>query len=280
MPLSAVHETIDDIPEAFRELYTEKNGKFELTGIMGIKTQLDIDRLQTSLTKEREEHKATKGRLAVWGDLDHDQTMATLDKVPELEAAAAGKLDDAAIQEIVDRRVDGTINSRTAPLDRQIKTLEARNAELEKENQGFRDANTKRTIHDSVRAAMVESKVIPEAHEDALMLSERVFEVREDDGAVVTKDGVGVTPGIEAPMWLQEMQEKRRHWWPASSGGGAGGGSGGYGIPTGSQNPWSNEGWNMTRQGQILRDKGRDYADQMAKAAGTTVGGTKPKPKN
>lgn len=275
MALQAVHDSLDDIPEQFQELYTEKNGKFELTGIAGVKTQGDIDRLQTSLHKAQQDNKDLKAKFSVWGDLDHEDVMAKLDRMPELEAAAAGKLDDAAIEEIVNKRVEGTINSRTAPLERRIKELEATNGELTEANGKFVAADRTRNIHDAVREQLTKQKVIPEAHDDALMLADRVFEIREDDGAIVTKDQVGVTPGVTPEVWLNEMQERRPHWWPGSVGGGAGGGKGGG--PTGfSNNPWSHENWNMTKQGEVLRTQGREKADAMAKAAGTTVGGQRP----
>ena len=41
MPLKVIHDTLEDIPEAYRELYSEKNGKWELTGIVGLVTQAD-----------------------------------------------------------------------------------------------------------------------------------------------------------------------------------------------------------------------------------------------
>lgn len=280
MSLQAIHDNIDDIPEVYRDLYTEKAGKFELTGISGVKTQADFDRVYSSLTKEKNDHAAAKQALEPWsalGDLEELQTK--LDRIPELEAAAEGKLDDAAIDEIVNRRLEGTLKSREAPLQRQISQLTKDNTTLAEENAAFKAADVKRSIHDSVRKELTDQKVIPEAHEDALFLAERVFEVREDDGAIVTRDGVGVTPGVEAGVWLQDMQEKRPHWWPASQGGGAqGGGRAGAGMQ-GASNPWSSEGWNVTKQMEVARTKGRDYASQMAVAAGTTLTGGRPKNK-
>jgi hypothetical protein len=44
-----------------------------------------------------------------------------------------------------------------------------------------------------------------------------------------------------------------------------------------SNNPWSAAHWNMSEQGRILREKGREYADRLASAAGTKVGGVKPR---
>jgi len=74
-------------------------------------------------------------------------------------------------------------------------------------------------------------------------------------------------------VFLTEMQDKRPHWWPKSVGGGAGGSGNGFG---GAANPWTAENWNMTQQGAYVKENGMDKATQMAKAAGTTVGGMKP----
>lgn len=273
--LTATYDSLDDIPETvgFRDLFTEKGGKFELTGITGIKTAADIDRLNTGLTKERDAHKATKATLAVWGDLDHEDVVAKLDKYPELEAASAGKLDEAAIEEIVQKRVEGTLKSKLSPLERDNKKLKVANDELTAANAGFVVANTRRQIHDHVRGALTSAKVIPEAHDDALMLAERLFEITEE-GEIVTRDKVGVAPGLDATAWLGEIQEKKPHWWPASTGGGARGSGGGGGFQ--GTNPWTAEGWNMTEQGRIYTDKGKEFAERLAKAAGTKVGGTKP----
>ena len=274
MALQAIPDSKDDIPEAYQDLYTQKGEKWELTGIVGIKTQADVDRVQTALQKERDERKAANEKAAVWDGMDHEEVMAKLDRIPELEAAAKGKLDETQIEEMVTRRVDGTLASRTAPLERQIKQLtEARDEALGQVTALTAEKN-KRIVHDAVREALVESKVLPEAHEDALMLAERVFEIREDDGAVVTRDNVGVTPGSDAKLWLVELADKRPHWWAASQGGGArGGGGGGRG---GVNNPWSAEHWNLTDQSNYVRQHGIDKATKMAQQAGSAIGAIEP----
>ena len=275
MPLQAVHDKLEEIPEQYRDLYTEKNNKYELTGITGVKTQADIDRIQLGLVKERDAHKATKVKLTVWDGMDHTEVVTKLDKYPELEAAAQGKLDENAIEEIVNKRVEGTIKSQTAPLQRELDNV-VKERDTHKEQLGtlLLEKRT-RTIHDSVRQELVKAKVISEAHEDALLLADRVFEVREDDGVVVTRDQVGVTPGITADLWLSEIQEKRPHWWPASQGGGALGGREGGGSSF-AENPFSHEHWNMTKQGEVVRGQGIEKAEQMAKAAGITMGSPRP----
>ncbi len=273
MALKAIHTTLDEIPEEFRSLYSERNEQYELTGIDGVKTQADVDRLSVSLNKERDDHKTTKASLGVWADMNHEDVMAQLDRIPELEAAGSGALDDAKIQELTDRRVDATINTKMAPVERQLNAAMKSNDLLKEENEAFKQEKTTRIIHDRVRLGMVDMKVIPEAQEDVLMLAERIFEV-QDDGAVITKDNVGVNPGIDAKQWLQDMQAKRPHWWPTSRGGGSTGNSGKGGAFA--NNPWSAAHWNLTHQGQIITKQGSEKAQQMAKAAGSSVGAVHP----
>ncbi len=267
MALKAIIETLEGVPEHFHELYTEKGGKYELTGVEGFKTQADVDRVQAALTKERNDHKAVKERFSVFADLDIDEVRAKLDKYPELEAAATGKLDDAAIQKLV----EGRLNTHVAPLKRELDKVKADLSERDQRLEQYSTKERQRAIGDAVRAAAVKSKLEPTAVDDAIMLAERTFDI-DEDGNVVTKDGVGVTPGINAELWLTDMQAKRPHWWGPSAGGGAGGSRGGSG---GGLNPWTAENWNMTAQSKIYQENAAK-ADQMAKAAGTTIGGQKP----
>lgn len=270
MKLKAVYENVADIPAGYEDLFTEKGGKWVFTGVEGIKTQADVDTLQGALTKERNDHKATKAKLTTFGDMDADEVHAKLDRITELEAAAGGKLDETKINEIV----EGRIKAKTAPLERELQ--KAKDALVEKDTaiKNFEVQDIRRKVGDAVRSAATASKVRPEALDDALMLSERMFEI-DESGAIVAKDNCGVTPGIDPATWLTEMQTKRPHWWPESQGGGAGGGRGNIGSAA---NPFSADGWNMTEQGKIYKENPA-RAENLAKSAGTTVGGQRPSAK-
>lgn len=269
MAINLTYDTLEEIPEAFRELYTEKDGKFVLTGVIGMKTQADIDRLNEALRKEKNDHKATRDKYAPLADLEIDDVLEKLDKYPELEAAAGGKLDETKLNELVESR----LRAKTAPLERQLAQANQKIAEQEGSITEYREKDRRRAIHDAVRSAATEAKLRQEALEDALLYGERVFDV-DEDGNVITKDNVGVTPGVDPRVWLTEMQPKRPHWWGESSGGGARGGAGGGG---GGANPWSAQSWNMTEQGRIFREN-PERAKQMAASAGTTIGGPRPQP--
>lgn len=268
MALNVVHDTVDDIPEQYRDLYSEQDGKFVLSGISGVKTQADIDRQQAALAEERTAHKATKARFHPFAELDQEDVFKKLDRYDELEAAANDKLDDGKIDEIVEKR----IKTRLAPVERNLGLVTKERDELANENTGFKEQSKMRKVSDHVRAALIKAKVLDTAHEDALLLADRMFDVTED-GTVLTKDNVGVTPGVDADVWLTEMQPKRTHWWPQSVTGGARGSGSNSGF---AGNPWTAENWNVTKQGGVIREHGREKADQLAKSAGSYVGATKP----
>jgi hypothetical protein len=272
MAIKAVVDKLEDVPEHYRDLYTERNGKFEVTGVEGMKTEADVTRLSSALEKERGDHKKTKQTYSVLGDRKVEDVVALLDRIPELEAAAEGKLDDNKINGLVEAR----IVTKIAPVQRQVSQLTAAVQERDQVIEQYKGKERTRAIHDDVRAAVGKTQGFqPSAVEDALVFAERMFEVNEE-GKVVTKDGVGVTPGVDAVVWLTEMQQKKGHWWGPSQGGGSQGNRQGGGISGG--NPWTFEGWNMTEQGQMLNSN-RTRAEQLAKAAGTTIGGRKPAPK-
>ena len=48
------------------------------------------------------------------------------------------------------------------------------------------------------------------------------------------------------------------------------------GLPKGTTNPWAAEYWSVTRQGQIAKALGVEKAAQIARAAGSHVGATRP----
>jgi hypothetical protein len=268
MKIKLVYDSQDAIPENVRELYTEENGKWKLTGVEGMKTQADVDAMARARDNEKAAHQATKQKFAAFDGMDLDEVQEKLDKFEEYKIAAEGKMDQAKIDELVEAK----IKSRLAPVERERDQLKTKTAELEKSTGELQNEIVSRDRREVVSKALAESKVIDTAREDAIMLSERVFE-KTEDGKFVTKDGVGVTPGLEPGEWLKEIAEKRPHWWEPAKGTGTTPGSRG---PGGLANPWSKENWSLTSQGAFIREHGQEKAAQYAKAAGSMIGATAP----
>lgn len=263
------YDSADAIPAGFAGLYDEVDGKFTLAGVSGMKTQQDVNNVQEALRKERADHNAAKTSLKAWGDLKPDEVMTQLDRIKELEAAGAGKIDETKMTELVEAR----LTQKTAPMERQITTLTTDNEALKAENANLKSSIERRDMNDEVRAIATEMKVLPTAIADVELVAAMFMEKGEDGKFIVKADAQGVTPGVDMQQFLKEMQKIRPHWWPASQGGGAGGGAGEFG---GSANPFSHEGWNMTQQAKIVQEKGMAFAQKLAEAAGTKVGGLKP----
>ncbi len=273
MALKSVIENLDDVAEELRSEYKETvdpktKAKVYVLDIENPQALPDVARLSTALGKERDDHKQTKAKLAPFAALgEPDEVIAKLDRLPELEAAAAGKLDDTKINAIVETRV----KAKVAPLEREVVQLRTQVGEKDEVIKTYTAKERTQKISGALGKAARELKVLDSALEDVELYGERMFEVQED-GTVVTKDVAGLTPGLSPKAWLEDMQAKRPHWWGATFGGGAGGGRGAGNLGA---NPWTAENWNVTEQGNILRsDKAK--AERMAKAAGTSVGGGKP----
>lgn len=271
-PIELEYDDMNSVPEAFRPLYTENGGKAVLTGINGLKTQKDVDNVSEALRKEREDRQKLEKDLKPWKGLDPTEVRTKLDRIGELETAAGGKLDDDAINKIVERRING----HTAPLQRQIEELTETANTLASERDAAVGTIKDMRMTSAIRTAATDAKILATAIPDVEIIAKTAFEF-SDDGKLVTKEGFGVAPGLGLEAYFKEMQRTRPHWWPPSAGGGAGGG--GAMLPGGEGNPWADGHWNMTRQGQLVREN-PEQAAQLAKAAGSYIGATKPTKKS
>lgn len=270
--LEITYEKMDLIPKGFETLYEDRDGVAHIVGINGMKTGQDVANVQEALRKERENHAVVKSSLTLWGDLKVEDVRASLDRIPELELAAKGKLDEAAIDEIVNTRMVQKI----APLERQIEGIAKERDEWKEKSTTQEKSILTRDRNDAVRVIATEMKVHATAMPDIEAASANYLERTEEGIFIVKADIKGLTPGLDIKGYLKEMQKTRPHWWPTSEGGGAGGAGG---TVDGVTNPWKPETWNMTQQGAVLKDQGVAVAESMAKSAGTTVGGLKPRVK-
>lgn len=268
MTLKAILETLDGLPTELAAEYEEKDGKYHLITPEGFKPISEFNVVHKALGKEREDHRGTKAKLSAFGDLDPEDVRVKLDRLPELEALAEGKIDDAKINQIVESRV----SQKVEPLKRQLATVTTERDQLKVTVSEFQTRDITRSMQDTVRTAATKVGIKDTAVEDAMMLAERFLE-RDETGQFVVKAGApNFTPGLGVEAWLTQVKDVRPHWWGESGGGGArGSGSG----AKGGSNPWSADNWNLTEQGRIyMQDPGK--AEQLAKAAGTKIGGSRP----
>lgn len=267
------YQTKEEIPQGKEDLYTQQGTEWVFTGVEGMKTQADIDRMAVGLQKERDEHKTTKEKLKAWEGLERAKVDETLAAYEELKVKTDGSIPKADLDKKLDELTEVRLKNRMLPVERKLADAEKKLAEAEKQIVEFKARETQRTIHDKVRAAGVIAKVRPEVEADVLLLADNVFTLT-DDGQLLTKENVfGVDAGLTPESFFTVQQEKRPWWWPTSVGGGSKGSGGGGGT---TNNPWTAANWNLTEQGKIVKEQGLEKAQQLAKMAGTVVGGAKP----
>lgn len=256
MALKAIVESLDSVDEKYHDLYSERDGKFYLNPIEGMKSEADVLRLQSALTKERAEHKVTKGKLESFGDLDPEEVLSQLDRISELEEAAKGKLDENQLNNLVETR----LKSRMAPLERRIEALTTENSQLLETNEQFVQREKSQTISQKISAAAQSLKVIPEALDDVLLYSSQ-FEI-DESGNVVTKESLGSLAGLDPEAWFRNVQDKKPHWFGPTEGAGTRSPRGGRQV----KNPWSKATFNLTEQGRITMEN-PELADQLKRSA-------------
>jgi hypothetical protein len=262
-------DSIEELPEDVASHY-RKVGEEYVLDVSGVVTEAERDRLKGALDKEKNDHKASKGKLQAFNGLDAEAVLKDLDEIAELRLAA-GK-GEGVNKEELEKLVTARSHAMLAPVERERDQLREENATVKEENQGLKGKERKRTISSDLRDAALKAKVVQTALDDIALYGENFFTVAEHDGSVVTKEGLhGIQPGLSPELFLIEMKEARPHWYPGNVAGGAKG-SGNSGI--GGTNPWAKDSVNITEQGRLIKED-REKATKMAAAAGKTLTGAK-----
>lgn len=251
----------EDIPAGYEALYTEVNGEWVMTEVEGLASHSDVTRLNEALRKERNDHKTARDSLtAVTSVLD----------------AAGVTIDDlgTTLADYAGLKAEGGKAGDVAKLRVELATLQRTNEQLVKENgesktklNEYAAADTKRTIHSALDKAASAAGIKDAGVLEDIRLYSSLFHIDEATGAVMTREGY-----VQPEVWLTGMKESRAHWFPASEGGGARGNQGGGNLGA---NPWTNAHWNLTEQAKIMGSN-RERAEQLAKQAGTSIGGARP----
>jgi hypothetical protein len=228
MALDMIVKSLDEVDESLHEHYTKRDDVFQLDA-KGVFSEVDRNKLTKSLGSEREDHKETKKRLAVFGDLDAESfgTLVSEHEQRGLEIETFGK-DGKNDPEAQDRLIESRVRAKMGPHERELKVITKERDTLKTENVGLVREATEGEIKRTVLKAFGKKDLgtNPDAKEDVELWSERVFE-KDDSGKIVSKDGVGVTPGLAPADVFKDMRDngQRPLWFGETVGGGAKGSS-------------------------------------------------------
>jgi len=222
--LESSYDSKEGIPDGYADLFTEEDDKFVFTGVTGIKTQKDIDKLNEANRKVRADLKKANDALKAFGDQSPEEIASSLEELEELRGRVDDG-DDATVEERINKAAEARVKRLMGPIERKLQKAEKDREEAVGSRDALQGEITSGKITSALNKAIATMGVRSSAVEDVLMY-ERIFEFTEE-GEARTRDGVGVTPGLSTDEWMKDMKESKPHWWDPSKGGGSKGSSGG-----------------------------------------------------
>lgn len=226
--LRPVYLDRDEIPEAYRPLYAERDGRYRLA-IPGIKTDEEVRALDTALRRERQnvQTAAEKAREAeeqarqAREDLDRLRRRGHADEPddddqPRRRRGSNGR-DDHDLERAWQKRYDEDLGKA----NRRLEEAEAQRKELADTVASFVARERQRTVDDAIRRVMRAEKVIAK-DDDVLAIARQLFTL-DEDGMVIARDEAGPIPNLTPEKWLNEQRIERPYWWHRIAGGGANG---------------------------------------------------------
>lgn len=179
MKLLPLYESKEAIPEGYAELYSEKDGKFIFVGVEGIKTQVDIDKLDTA-----KEHEITNRKTAVKELADLTKKFDGVD----VEQYNKWKTDQATAKL---KKENPDANLDHLKLQNDYDDLKTQNDELITQVTGFKESQKASTIKSALLKVAGELKFNPAYNRDVERYASD-FNISESN-EVMTKDGKSVT---------------------------------------------------------------------------------------
>lgn len=199
MPLP-VFKTKDEIPEAFRSEYTEKNGEW-------VPNIEDVSGIKANARKVLDEKKKLEDAMkAALGDRNLDDVAAILKKQQELEDASLGK------DKLMEKR------------------LAERDAEWQKKFDAVAPYKTKyeaRELESAIRKAAIPAGVDPKDLEEYVIPLVMNRRIRLDGDKVIVLDRDGDPTGLTPEKFFAEAFKAEAPKFYAAAGGSGGGSSGG-----------------------------------------------------
>lgn len=284
--LRAQYDSQDDIPEAYRPLYTERDGKFELTEVEGVKTQGDFDRFESALRKRLTDATTKLESQGGNAGLSKDELREVFSDVVKTfigDKGGQGNRGRGGQGDGSGGGSGGDGNGSSDPimhdLERRLSAVEAENKSLKAERDQFKNEATTTKLDTQLQRAALAAGVDPKTLDMVVRLTKDDFELDNEGKAVVKLDPSikGVTPNAAPAEYYKTISQDEifTRFWPDSQGSGAGGSTSGSGGALGADNPFSKAGWNKTKQAQLVRNNPSE-AERLAKAAGVGYGATRP----
>lgn len=224
--LKALYKSIDDIPEAYRELFEKTDDGYVFTGMEDSEFKKKLDEFRTTNVGLRESLEEIQEELKKLKDIDPEEHKKLLELKKALEANEETKLlADGKWEEVLERRTEGI----RADLEGQIESL---NKSLQDERTEKQKAIRElRTIHiDQDLAAALNAEKAPKPRPGAIAdikhRTHSVFRYDENGKRHAYGEDGKVRFGKDGKDWsmaehIAELAQNAPHLFMPGKGGGA-----------------------------------------------------------
>ena len=262
MALKSVHETSEEIPEGLNEFYVEKDGKFHLA-VEGMTEKAKLDEFRNSNIELKKQVEQMSQSLDTFNGIDPKKAKDALKKISGLED-----------KELMDQgQFDELFKKKELELTGKIDALQSHATEQENTASRYKEELETYRVTSAIQTAVNEAGT-PQSSAIADILARAKTSWNIDDkGNLFCVDETGKarysengTQYLSPKEWALELIQTAPHLFASSSGGGANG----SGRSTKTDNPWASGNFNMTKQGEILKDNPA-LAERLATEAGVAL---------
>lgn len=237
MAIKPIIASLDEVPEALRELYVKEGDSYVLemddTEFKGKISEfrnnnIELAKENASLKEQAQLAQELKERLAAFGDVDPAAAKAAMEKMHAIEEK---KLIDAGeIDQVVEQRVAQRVERLRSDAEGKIKALEKAKDELQGQVDLFKGKLQNEVVDNALQKAV--SSVAPVrkgAMQDILSRGRTIWSL-DDDGMPIPKGSDGDvmygkdgTKKITMEEWAQGLLLEAPYLFEGSAGGGANG---------------------------------------------------------
>ena len=247
-------EDFDKLDPSIQKLYDEDGSGRWVLSVEGAVPKKQLDDFRATNIELRKQVEA-------FGDITPDEAKELRAKKSEFEAGN----DKTKIEELVEKRTAAMKKAHEDEVTALKQSTERLTGQLS-------EHVIDRALIDAGTAAGLRAT----AADDLVARGRKLFRVGQDGKSLEAVDGEGnpiYGPGgdkLNPKDWIAKLTKEAAHLFEPSGGGGAaGGGKGGQGGGSG-KNPWAKDSWNLTAQGQMIREN-KEQARTMAAAAGVNL---------
>jgi len=262
MALKSIIENSTEIPEGLNDFYEEKDGKFHLS-VEGMTEKVKLDEFRNSNIDLKKQVEEMSKSLESFTGIDPTKAKEALQKISGFED-----------KELMDQgQFDELFKKKELELTGKIDALQSHATEQEIVASRYKEELETFRVTSAIQTAVSEAGTPQSsAIADILARAKTAWSI-DDKGNLFCVDETGKarysengTQYLSPKEWAVELVKSAPHLFASSSGGGANG----SGQSTRSENPWSQNNFNLTKQGQLLQDN-PVLAKQMATEAGVEL---------